>query len=96
MIFWVSTGSAHLTYIPRKPTPLGIMLKTVCDVSSGTMIGAELVESAETMQGKKWVSQWGATTATTMRLVAPWGGKGRILIVDSLFGSVRTAFVLLK
>ena len=49
MVFWVGTGSAHLTYLPRKPTPLGIMLKTICDASSGVMVGAEICESKEAM-----------------------------------------------
>lgn len=52
MVFWVGQGSAHLTYIPRKPTPLGIMLKTICDTSSGIMVGAEFVESAEAMSSR--------------------------------------------
>lgn len=96
MVFWVGTGSAHLTYLPRKPTPLGIMLKTICDASSGVMLGAEICESKEAMSDKKWVKQWGATTATTMRLVEPHAGKGRILIADSWFGSTRTAYALRK
>ena len=59
MVFWVGTGSAHLTYIPRKPTPLGIMLKTVVDQSSGALINAEIVESAECMRELPFVAKWG-------------------------------------
>lgn len=49
MIMWVGMGNVHLTYIPRKPTPLGIMLKTVVDGSTGILLSCELVESKEAM-----------------------------------------------
>lgn len=43
MIMWVGTGDVHITYIPRKPTPLGIMLKTTVDASTGILLGLELM-----------------------------------------------------
>lgn len=72
MVFWVGTGSAHLTYIPRKPTPLGIMLKTVVDQQTGILVNAEIVEAAETMREREYVKEWGQTTATTLRLCEPF------------------------
>jgi hypothetical protein len=50
MIMWVGTGYVHLTYIPRKPTPLGIMLKTIVDATTGILLGAEIQEAKEDMQ----------------------------------------------
>ena len=94
MIFWQGTGSAHLTYIPRKPTPLGIMLKTLVDTSSGVLLNAELMEAADDMRDKEYVKEWGQTTATTLRLTSPYQGKGKVLIIDSWFGSTRTAYSL--
>lgn len=29
MLFWTGLGPVHLTYIPRKPSPLGIMFKVL-------------------------------------------------------------------
>lgn len=79
MIFWVGTGDVHLTYIPRKPTPLGIMLKTGCCSSSGVMVRAELCEAADDMASKEYVKEYGATTATTLcawlNLVVVEGGS---------------------
>ena len=94
MVFWVGTGSAHLTYIPRKPTPLGIMLKTIVDGETGILLHAELVEAAEVMRELQYVKEWGQTTATILRLAEPFQGKARILIIDSWFGSLRTAYAL--
>jgi len=90
MIFWTGTGTAHLTYIPRKPSPLGIMLKTTCCGVSGVMVHMELVEGA-TVDSKKWGhNKFKATTACTLRLVRPWWGTGRVVIGDAWFGSLRT------
>ena len=55
MLMWVGTGDVHLTYIPRKPTPLGIMLKTCCDGNTGILLNAELVEPAKTHDDEEWV-----------------------------------------
>lgn len=93
---WVGTGDVHLTYIPRKPTPLGIMLKSLVDASSGVMLSCELVESKEAMADAKFNKEWGATTGTTLRLAAPFAGKGRVMIADSWFGSLRCAYALWK
>jgi len=30
MVFWTGLGPVHLTYIPRKPSPLGVMFKVTC------------------------------------------------------------------
>ena len=48
------------------------------------------------MSGKEYVREWGQTTATTLRLTAPFQGKGKVLIIDSWFGSTRTAYALKK
>lgn len=96
MVFWVGGGAPHLTLIPRKPTPLGIMLKTMCCGSTGVMLNAEISESKEVMQEKPYVKEWGVTTATTLRLTEPYFGRKKVVIADSWFASVRTAFALRK
>jgi hypothetical protein len=47
MVFWVGVAEGKLMFIPRKPTPLGFMLKTIVDTESGILINAEIVEGAE-------------------------------------------------
>jgi hypothetical protein len=95
MIFWV--GSApHLTYLPRKPTPLGLMLKTIVDGDTGIMLGAEIDEGKDAMRKKKFRDPWGHTTATTLRLAEPFFGKKKILIADAWFGGLRCSYALMK
>ena len=47
MIWWTGLTSGHLSYLPRKPTPLGFQLKTTCDSRSKVMLAMELVEGEE-------------------------------------------------
>lgn len=43
MVFWTGTGPVHLTYLPRKPDPLGVMFKVTCCSKTGILLHAELV-----------------------------------------------------
>lgn len=96
MFFWVGVSEGRLIWIPRKPTPLGFMLKTVVDTKTGVCLSAEIVEGASVDGAKEYVEDWGKTTACTLRLVRKWSGSGRIVIGDAWFGSYRTAVCLLK
>jgi hypothetical protein len=96
MCFWVGLTSGRLIYLPRKPTPLGVMFKTVCDVDTGMLISMELVEGAEVDAKKEFREEWGATTACTLRLVKDWFGSGRVVIGDAWFGSYKTCVALLQ
>eukprot|EP00798_Chlamydomonas_sp_ICE-L_P002138 gene2138-18187_t len=87
MIFWTGLGG-HLTYMPRKPTPLGICLKSLADTSR-IVFNVELVEGKEQDSLKEFYAEYGATLATTLRLCKPWFGSGRQILADSWFGSVK-------
>lgn len=91
MIFWTGTGEIHVTYLPRKPTPYGIEVKSLACGDSGVLLNAEVVEGASTDATKRWRDQVGATTATTLRLCEPYAGTGRTVIGDAWFGSCNTA-----
>ena len=95
MVFWTGLGDLHITYLPRKPTPFGIMLKTACCAASKVMLAAEVVEGKVVDATKKWFAETGATTSCTLRLVEPYKGTGRVVIGDSWFGSCKTAEWLL-
>lgn len=90
MVAWEGATSAHLTLIPRKPTPLGFMFKTLGCASSNILVNLEAVEGAEIDRQKKWVQEFKATTACTLRLTEPYANTGRICIGESWFGSTRT------
>jgi hypothetical protein len=95
MVFW--TGQeVHLTDLPRKPTPLGVMLKTICDGASGVFLGWEFTEGKYIDQQKRWCAEYGAGTSTTLRLTQPWHGSNRILLGDSWLGSLKCCIVLLE
>lgn len=72
MIFWTGTGEIHVTYLPRKPTPYGIELKTAACSDARIMVNAEVAEGKVVDAAKKWRNEVGATTATTLRLTEPW------------------------
>lgn len=91
---YFKNGMPAVIKIKRKPKGVGCECKTISDVVSGIMIGLEVNEGKEAMQQKEWQHQLGAGTATTLRLTRPWHGSGRIVVGDSWFGSVKTAFEL--
>lgn len=96
MLAWVGLcGDLHLTFLPRKPQPLGWMLKTAACAENGIYIRLELAENKEAMAGKEFVQTHKATTACTLRLCMPWFHSNRIVVGDSWFGSVRTTLQLM-
>lgn len=73
--------------MPRKPTPLGFMLKSAVCATGYVMLSAEIVEGAEFDGRKKYCDEWQRTTACTLRLVDGYEGSGRVVIGDAWFGS---------
>eukprot|EP00873_Tetraselmis_striata_P005316 jgi/Tetstr1/425580/TSEL_016001.t1 len=95
MFAWMGLcGDLHLTFLPRKPHPIGWMLKSAACVNGMIYSRLELAECKEDMKLKKYVQEYNATTACTLRLVEPWFKSGRIVVADSWFGSVRCALQL--
>lgn len=85
----------HRSWVPRKPEPLGVEMKTAGDALSGILLRMEICEGAAAMKFKPYAADWGATTACTLRLFEPWFGSGRVCAGDSWFASVKTARALL-
>jgi hypothetical protein len=54
MITWTGVTSGMLQYIIRKPSPLGILLKTLADAATGIIVAAELVEGVPEDHKKQW------------------------------------------
>ena len=94
MIQWAAECGAHLTYLPRKPTPLGIGIKCMVDHTSGIMLCADLLEGKGIDNKKEFVTEYGVATATTLRLVAPYFGSAGVVIADSWFGSYKCVVAL--
>jgi hypothetical protein len=93
-------GIPHLSFIKRKPKPLGLENKCVCDGETGVMLFIEIQEGALRMARKKYERAHQATTACTLRLIegclgAPPSDDLQVTAyIDSWFCSYATAKAL--
>ena len=101
-----SGGVAHLSFVKRKPHPLGVELKTVCDCSTGVMMYVDVQEGKLRMARKKYADTYPHTTACTVRLLYKMGineklvrrdepVRKRIVYADSWFAGRTTAKALM-
>jgi hypothetical protein len=99
-----SADCPHLSYILRKPEPLGVELKVVSCGMTGIMLHLEIQKGKGPMADTKYTSEYGASAACTLRGAAGTKGSGRAQSVlervtetvygDSWFSSVRTCTAL--
>lgn len=68
MIMWAGVASIVLTFLPRKPTPLGFMIKTCVDAKTGILLSMELVEGKEIDRLKPFYEEVGHTASVTLRV----------------------------
>jgi hypothetical protein len=108
MIAWTGQsgpgGIPHLSYVKRKPQPLGAEMKTVCDGSTGMCMLVEMQEGKERMRNRKFCNDNPATVACTLRMLAKMGVNEttlpdgqklkRVCTADSWFCSRKTAIAL--
>ena len=91
-------GIPHLSFVKRKPKPLGLELKCVADAEIGVMLFMEIQEGAVRMGRKKYLNAYQATTACTLRLIegcVPKDHNDQITAyIDAWFCSVKTAEAL--
>ena len=95
-------GLPHLSYIARKPEPLGTEFKNLVDGVTGSMLWLEVQEGKDRMKAKPFQNM-GGTTACVMRGVAACGStfmnlplldaeetvhEPRLFFGDSWFGSL--------
>jgi hypothetical protein len=95
-------GLPHLSFIKRKPQPLGTELKSLCEGTMGMCLYIEIQKGKIRMARKKWVATMGATTACTLRLLENFklneiglpDSMKRCVFADSWFASVKTVLAL--
>ena len=95
-------GLPHLSFIKRKPQPLGTELKSLCEGTMGMCLYIEVQKGKLRMARKKWVPTLGATTACTLRLLENFklneigieNPMKRCVFADSWFASVKTVLAL--
>ena len=61
-----------LSFVPRKPEPLGAEIKVVADGTMPVFLGLEVQEGAEAHASQRWFDEYGHTTAVSLRLLEPW------------------------
>jgi hypothetical protein len=61
-------GLPHLSFIKRKPRPLGTEFKSAADGVSGVLLWLEIQEGKKAMQTKPLVSKLGSNAACAMRI----------------------------
>ena len=66
----------HISYVDRKPKPMGTEFKCVCDGRSGLMIYLEIQEGSTAMKGKAFRDELGAASAIGMRMAL--GATGQL------------------
>jgi hypothetical protein len=94
-LHWGGFTNINLTVLPNKPTSKGVCLRTLCDASIRVMIAAEFVEGKAEQVLKRYAEE-GLAPAVTLRLTEPWHNKATcIIIADTWFGGVPTAFALM-
>ena len=96
----------HLSFLIRKPIPLGTESKVVCEGTFGLCMYLEIQKGKVAMARKKFCRQYKATTACTVRLLHKMGlnetdlplnrKEKRCVYGDSWFASVETALALKK
>eukprot|EP00965_Chrysotila_dentata_P205445 6182964-Pleurochrysis_carterae.AAC.1 len=57
MLKWVGVGMPGLMVVPRKPTPMGLELHTMCCAVSGILTNVELCEGKERLELKQYVGE---------------------------------------
>ena len=81
-------GLPNISFIKRKPRPLGSEFKTVCDTETGAMVFMEIQKGAKAMKEATHAHRLGVTAACTRRL-AEQCEPGACVMGDSWFGSVK-------
>eukprot|EP00873_Tetraselmis_striata_P015222 jgi/Tetstr1/435486/TSEL_024391.t1 len=84
-------GLPNLSFIYRKPKPLGTEMKTVCDCDTGVMTYIEIQEGRDPMRVKPHAAEHGVTTACVMRMAETCTSTNSTLLGDAWFGSVKAA-----
>ena len=105
-------GLPHLSFVERKPEPLGTEFKVVSDFATGVLLHLEVMEGGAAMKEKKYVSEnYGSIAATTSRIYEGTRLSGQQQVIsntndkseksdiyygDAWFGSVATAVSVSK
>jgi hypothetical protein len=77
-----------VSFIKRKPKPLGIEFKTMCDTETGVMKYMEIQEGKDAMRTKPFTDELGVTAGYVARMASACATYAT-MSGDSWFGSVK-------
>ena len=78
MVKWKGRAMPGLMVVPRKPTPVGLEVHTLCCSLSGVLVNFEIYEGKEAMKNKEYVNEKtdagtiNKSTALTLRCTKPY------------------------
>jgi Transposase IS4 len=75
-------GSPHLTKIARKPEGVGAECKAIACGESKILVMIEPLEGKDIMKNKPFQQEFGAGTATSLRLNQAYHGSSRTVIAE--------------
>eukprot|EP00951_Prasinocladus_malaysianus_P014339 scaffold108899_cov15-Prasinocladus_malaysianus.AAC.1 len=86
-------GLPNISFIQRKPKPLGTEFKTSCDGHTGVMLHLEIQEGKDPMRLKPHSQELGVTSACSLRVAqgGTQGHAGHTVLGDSWFASVKAS-----
>ena len=61
-----------MSFVERKPEPLGAELKVAADGNVGCFLNLEIQEGADAHSKQEYFDEYGHTTAVSLRLLQPW------------------------
>jgi hypothetical protein len=85
-------GLPNISFIMRKPKPLGTEFKTAVDADTGIMTYLEIQEGRDPMRCKQHAAELGVTSACVLRAAAAAFQPGATICGDSWFSSVKVRF----
>ena len=94
-------GLPNISFVARKPKPLGTEFKCIGDGVTGILTGLEICEGREAMQAKEGAKELGVSAACTKRLMNltikhVGSASNSFFMGDSWFGSVKIAAEIAK
>lgn len=86
MVKWKGKYMSFQMFLRRKLNPLGRKLKIVCDDRIGVCFRMVQVGNVTLMKEKEFYTEYGTTSAKTLRLMQPLFGIGRVCLRNNWFG----------
>jgi hypothetical protein len=84
-------GLPNISFIMRKPKPLGTEFKTAVDADTGMMTYMEIQEGRDPMRCKDHAAELGVTSACVLRAATTAFQPGATICGDSWFSSVKVS-----